>query len=369
MVHFFCNATLPRITLYKVCGSLSGPDFLHTHAQPHEAGAVKPLYIWKCFSASFFDVCEQLLKSMESAATSVHFPPFWPKAPSVALKPFIQVKAGPFTHAFKKACEFETELDAKLLVTSTGLGVSDGFSATGDEDSESDKIRRRNARRSQTSGSGAGDVGPAHDFVFQVTGDGDGDGNSDLCHHHEFVIGCNQRGVSESSEALCRAGGAGATKQPCSRTKGTFSNWKMQTINPWISKSDSCLKEETWEGVDMGDGIAVFASAQAAFGAVKKMSALFTSALTASIFCDTFAQVDTSIINDFECTCRRWTQQQQLYKQHSGCIRQTFDELCRRSQAARAVQSWGTTAVASECFCNIERRCCCLRKRRISRLL
>jgi len=42
-----------------------------------------------------------------------------------------QVKAGPFTHAFKKACEFETELDAKLLVTSSGLGVSDGFSATG----------------------------------------------------------------------------------------------------------------------------------------------------------------------------------------------------------------------------------------------
>jgi hypothetical protein len=91
---------------------------------------------------------KQLLKTMESSATSV--------------------KAGPFTHAFKKACEFETELDAKLLVTSSGLGISEGFSATGDEDSESDRIRRRHARRSQTSGSGAGDVGPAHDFVFQV---------------------------------------------------------------------------------------------------------------------------------------------------------------------------------------------------------
>ena len=88
---------------------------------------------------------KQLLKSMESAATSV--------------------KAGPFTHAFKKACEFETELDAKLLVTSSGLGISDGFSATGDEDSESDRIRRRHMRRSQTSGSGAGDVGPAHDSI------------------------------------------------------------------------------------------------------------------------------------------------------------------------------------------------------------
>ena len=90
---------------------------------------------------------KQLLKSMESGATSV--------------------KAGPFTHAFKKACEFETELDAKLLVTSSGLGVSEGFSATGEEDSESDKIRRRYMRRSQTSGSGAGEVGPANDFVFQ----------------------------------------------------------------------------------------------------------------------------------------------------------------------------------------------------------
>jgi hypothetical protein len=88
-----------------------------------------------------------LLKSMESSATSV--------------------KAGPFTHAFKKACEFETELDSKLLVTSSGLGVSEGFSATGEEDSESDKIRRRLVHRSQTSGSGAGEVGPANDFVFQ----------------------------------------------------------------------------------------------------------------------------------------------------------------------------------------------------------
>jgi hypothetical protein len=90
---------------------------------------------------------KQLLKSMESGATSV--------------------KAGPFTHAFKKACEFEAELDAKLLVTSNGLGVSEGFSATGEEDSESDKIRRRHMRRDQTSGSGAGEVGPANDFVFQ----------------------------------------------------------------------------------------------------------------------------------------------------------------------------------------------------------
>jgi hypothetical protein len=31
------------------------------------------------------------------------------------------------------------------------------------------------------------------------------------------------------------------------------------------------LQEETWEGVDMGDGLAVFSSAQAVFGAVKKM--------------------------------------------------------------------------------------------------
>ena len=99
-----------------------------------------------------------------------------------------QVKAGPFTHAFKKACEFETELDSKLLVTSSGLGVSDGFSATGvmrqckyvtchtrvhhmshitcasrvthivcvtchsgDEDSESDRIRRRHVQRNQVS--------------------------------------------------------------------------------------------------------------------------------------------------------------------------------------------------------------------------
>jgi hypothetical protein len=64
---------------------------------------------------------KQLLKSMESAATSV--------------------KAGPFTRAFRKALEFETELDDKLLVTSSGLGVSEGFSATGEEDSEVDRIR------------------------------------------------------------------------------------------------------------------------------------------------------------------------------------------------------------------------------------
>ena len=31
------------------------------------------------------------------------------------------------------------------------------------------------------------------------------------------------------------------------------------------------LQDDTWEGIDMGDGIAVFSSAQAMFGAVKKM--------------------------------------------------------------------------------------------------
>jgi hypothetical protein len=39
----------------------------------------------------------------------------------------------------------------------------------------------------------------------------------------------------------------------------------------FVSATDELLKDETWEGVDMGDGVAVFASAQAAFGAVKKM--------------------------------------------------------------------------------------------------
>ncbi len=80
----------------------------------------------------------------------------------------------------------------------------------------------------------------------------------------------------DSREALSGVGGAGAEKQHIAGAKGdgvrmTCDQCHFQPAAACFHYVTRCVQEETWEGVDMGDGLAVFSSAQAVFGAVKKM--------------------------------------------------------------------------------------------------
>jgi hypothetical protein len=110
--------------------------------------------------------------------------------------------------------------------------------------------------KGQTSGSGAGDVGPAHDFVFQGA--------------ISSVFQSHLKRYVELEEQELRGSMARALKVLVSCFDFVRSNPRKPPA-PCRHQSHVLLQDENWEGVDMGDGIAVFSSAQAVFGSVKKM--------------------------------------------------------------------------------------------------